>query len=72
MPPAWADLIEALTLLASRQNNAISPLHCQHDELTVMADPVAFTDEEIARLDELGFFPSGDALSFTSFRFGSA
>jgi hypothetical protein len=72
MPPAWTDLIEALTLLATHQNNAISPLNCQHDELTVMADPADFTEAELARLEELGFSPNHDNATFYSFRFGSA
>jgi hypothetical protein len=71
MPPAWADLIEGLTLLAKHQNNDLSPFNCQHDELTVMADPAAFTGEEIARLEELGF-NAGTEGTFCSFRFGSA
>lgn len=71
-PKPWSDLLEALTLLARGQNNPVSPFHCEHDELTVMADPSAFTEEELARLDELGFFPSGDGEAFHSYRFGSA
>lgn len=71
-PKAWADLLSGLTLLAAHQNNDISPFHCEHDTLTVMADPAAFTPEELARLDELGFFPHSDGDAFTSYRFGSA
>lgn len=71
-PKAWTELIEGLTLLAKGQNNDISPLHCEHDELTVMADPADFTGEETARLNELGFIPNHDDATFTSFRFGSA
>lgn len=72
LPAAWGDLIEGLTLLATHQNNDASPFHCEHDELTVMADPDAFTDEEIARLDQLGFHASYLEEAFHSFRFGSA
>lgn len=72
MPKAWADLIEGPTMLAEHQNNSISPFHCEHDELTVMADPEAFTAEELALLDELGFTPSSVDETFTSYRFGSA
>lgn len=73
MPPAWADLIEGLTLLATHQNDAISPFNCTHDTLNVMADPTAFTVEELARLDELGFHTDSESYaSFYSFRFGSA
>lgn len=71
MPKAWDDLIQGLAPLATHQNNEISPFHCFHDELTVMADPSAFTAQELARLDGLGFHP-GDGETFRSFRFGSA
>lgn len=76
LPKAWADLLEALTLLATHQNNEVSPLHCEHDQLTVMADPFAFTADELARLERLGFragAPGSDSEgTFYSFRFGSA
>ena len=72
MSPAWSDLIEALTLLASHPGNAISPFQCSHDTLTVMADPAAFTAEQVARLDELGFHVDADSETFYSYRFGSA
>lgn len=66
----WADLIEALTLLSKHQTGPF-PTHCEHDELWVMSDPDQFTDEELERLEELGFRPSDEA-SFTSYLFGSA
>jgi hypothetical protein len=72
IPQAWSDLIEGLALLATHQNNDVSPLHCEHDTLNVMADPSAFTSDELARLEELGFRPSSDGETFYSFRFGSA
>ncbi len=72
VPSAWADLLEAIELLAKHQNNEISPFHCEHDQLTVAADPAAFTDDEIARLDELGFTADVGQECFYSFRYGSA
>jgi hypothetical protein len=74
LPEAWANLLQALTLLARGQNNSYSPFHCEHDQLTVMADPAAFTPEEIEQLDRWGFFVAsdGDGDYFTSFRYGSA
>ncbi len=70
---AWNDLLEGLALLARHPSNDISPLHCEHDTLTVMADSTKFTEEELARLDALGFTPDEDEPStFYSFRFGSA
>lgn len=71
-PKAWADLLAGLTLLARHQNNDSSPLHCEHDTLTVMADPSAFSAEELAQLDQWGFQPGADGETFYSFRFGSA
>lgn len=71
IPPAWSELIEALTLLATGQSNDISPLHCEHDQLMVMADPTEFSDAELGQLDSWGFFPGEDG-TFCSFRYGSA
>ena len=70
-PKPWADLIQALTMLAHNRTNDTSPFHCEHDTLTVMADPGQFTADELAWLDEAGFFPGEDG-TFTSFRYGSA
>lgn len=71
MPPAWSDLLECLTLLAKHPADPISPFHCEHDTLHVLADETAFTDEEIAKLDFLGFSVDFEG-GFYSFRFGSA
>lgn len=68
---SWDDLFEALTLFRSSSPNVFSPFHCEHDELWVMADPADFTAEELERLDQLGFFVSGEG-GFKSYRFGSA
>ncbi len=72
MPPAWADLLEGLTLLAKHQTNDISPFNCTHDQLWVSSDPNAFTSDELARLQELGFMGEPGMDGFYSFRFGSA
>jgi hypothetical protein len=71
MPQAWADLIEGVTLLAKHPSSPISPFHCEHDTLNVMANDEAFTDDEIATLENLGFSRSSEG-GFYSFRFGSA
>ena len=71
MPEAWRDLLAGLALMATRPANDISPLHCSHDKLTVCADPAAFTAEELAWLDGLGFHADAEG-AFFSFRFGSA
>ena len=72
LPRHWRNLLDALTLLAQHQNNEVSPFHCEHDELTVMADPQKFTSRELGQLDEWGFFPTSDGDAFRSFRYGSA
>jgi len=71
-PPAWSDLIEGLTLLAQHPTDVISPLWSSHDTLHVLADEKAFTEEEINRLDTLGFNVDTSDGGFHSFRFGSA
>ncbi|PVB19710.1 hypothetical protein [Mycobacteroides abscessus] len=67
---AWADLPQAIELL-SRHKTGPDPFHCEHDELFVMSDPDAYTAEELAELDTLGFFVNDDG-GFSSFRYGSA
>jgi hypothetical protein len=67
------DLIEALTILL-KYGNPYSPTHCEHDTLTIVGiEPSAVSEEDKARLDELGFFVSTEyGTNFVSFRFGSA
>lgn len=72
IPEAWADLIGGLILLATGQCNETNPLHCEHDTLTVNADPRAFTDTQIDQLDGLGFHVDQDGETFYSFKYGSA
>lgn len=65
------DLIEALTILR-KYGNPRNPTNCSHDVLWVATDPALVSDEDKARLDELGFFVSStDGEGFRSFRFGS-
>lgn len=72
MPQAWQELIAAIKLLAKHQIDDARPFNCEHDVLSVMSDPSAFTKEELERLDSWGFFPSDDNSYFESFRYGSA
>ena len=70
------DLIEALTILQKylKEDNH-NPTHCSAKQLTIMdVEPSKVSPEDLARLDELGFFPSGDEEDsyFLSFRFGRA
>lgn len=67
-------LIEALTILLKYGDPAY-PTHCEHDVLTIVGiDPEDVSDEDKAKLDELGFFVGseyGDE-AFHSYRYGSA
>ena len=73
VPECWKELVAGLVLLSRGHSNNYAPLHCEHDELTICADPAKFTDEELLALDDLGFHTSqtGDP-TFYSFKFGSA
>lgn len=71
------DFIEALQILVKycKDGDKYAPTHCEHDILSIFVDePVS--DEDVAKLEELGFhangeYGSGDNTDFYSFRFGS-
>jgi hypothetical protein len=67
------ELIEALQILL-KYGNPTYPTHCEHDVLTIVGiSPDLVSDEDKARLDELGFFVSNEyGDGFQSFRYGSA
>jgi len=66
------DLIEALQIFQKYIGPDTYPTHCQHDVLYVNADVDKVSDEDMARLDELGFFPESEYNEgFMSFRYGS-
>lgn len=69
---AWADLINGLGILRHGRTSDISPTHCEHDKMWVMADPEKFTADQIEQLDRLGFIADQSEGCFYSFRFGSA
>lgn len=71
---AWTDLANAITLLTRGATDEVSPFHCEHDELTVNADPEHFSEAELAQLEEWGFHTNLDETPghFYSFRYGSA
>ena len=71
LPPAWAELIEAIGILAKHPTSEVSPFNCTHDQLYVCADAEAFTRQERERLAELGFLRDDDG-GFYSFKYGSA
>lgn len=65
------DLIEALGIF-SKYAQPEYPTQCAHDTLYVNVDPALVSGADRARLEELGFFTSGEEdRGFMSFRFGS-
>jgi len=64
-------LIEALQILL-KYDNPEYPTHCGHDELSILVDPALVSQEDIEKLDELGFFVNEDFECFQSFKYGSA
>jgi hypothetical protein len=70
------DLIEALTILGKyidpESTNWRNPTHCEHDIMLVMCDREDLLPHDAKRLDELGFFFSGEYHTWASFRFGIA
>ncbi len=71
IPRAWRELVQALNLLAKGHNDDESPLYCEHDQLTVAADPGKFTATELEQLEGMGFHADHASESFYSYRFGS-
>lgn len=66
------DLIEALQIFL-KYGNSKWPTNCTHDQLAIMdISPADVSEEDVRRLDELGFFVDEDEGCFISFRFGSA
>lgn len=61
-------LIEALTIF-KKYDEGEYPTNCSHDELTINIDPVNVSEEDIDRLDDLGFYADEDR--FYSYRYGS-
>ncbi len=69
------ELIEALNIF-NKYSTTRYPTHCMYDTLLVLVDYEQVSDEDIARLDQLGFHPDYDGEyggnCFYSFRYGSA
>jgi hypothetical protein len=65
-------LIEALSIFREYRN-VERPTHCEHDVLCVMGiEKDEISNEDLARLDALGFFWDEEYDCWASFRFGSA
>jgi len=66
------DLIKALQIFL-KYGNPSAPTHCEHDIMYICGiDHNTVTDEDKAKLDELGFYFNEYENCFTSYRFGSA
>lgn len=64
-------LIEAFTIFR-KYGNPRWPTNCSHDQLSVEADRSVMTQQDVERLEELGFSPDDElGPCFTSSRFGS-
>lgn len=66
-----SNLIEALQIFLKYENPKY-PTHCEHDVLTVCISPSKVSDEDKAKLDQLGFYTNESDDCFQSFRYGSA
>jgi hypothetical protein len=62
-------LIEALQILL-KYGNPRNPTHCEHDILRVCIDPALVSEEDIEKLNKLGFH-EGEFSDFQSFKYGS-
>lgn len=65
------EIIEALTILKNYGDPRF-PFHCEHDTLYVMVDPEKVPEDDLKRLEVLGFRPSNLGGCFESSRYGSA
>jgi len=65
------ELIEAL-LIFRKYGNPGCPTHCEHDTLWLCMSPDGMSEEDIEKLDTLGFHVDEDDDCFKSYRFGSA
>jgi hypothetical protein len=66
------DLIEALQILL-KYGNPDNPTHCEHDVLWICGiDPSTVSEEDVQKLDELGFHIDESDDCFKSYRYGSA
>lgn len=66
------ELLEAITIM-SKYTDDVYPTNCNHDELRFNTiDTTKVTEEDLARLEELGFHDDRDDIGgFISYKFGS-
>ncbi len=65
------DLIEALKIFR-KYGNPSYPTHCEHDVMYIVTEYDKVSDEDISKLEDLGFDKNEDDIGFKSFKFGSA
>ena len=66
------NLIEALQIFL-KYEDAERPTHCEQHEMWITeVDKADVSQEDMKRLDELGFFWDDSSEGFKSFKFGSA
>ena len=69
------DLIEALTILSKYLTDDEyfynRPTNCEHEELYVSVDNSKISEEDLARLIDLGFILDEDTGYMVSYRYGS-
>ncbi len=65
------DLIKALQIFL-KYGNPDYPTHCEHDVLYVDINPEKVSEEDLKKLDKLGFIPDEEYdAGFKSYQFGS-
>ena len=69
------ELIEALQILSGYLTDDYYfnkyPTNCDHDVLRVCVDYTEISEEDLKRLEELGFVPDEDTGYMVSYRYGS-
>lgn len=66
-----SDLIKALSIFVKYKNERC-PTHCEHDVMYVCGiEKEEVSEEDLKKLDELGFYWDDEEEYFYSFRFGS-
>lgn len=65
------DLIEALQIFLKYENQQW-PTGCEHDVMYVYIKPEDVSEQDIVRLEDLGFGVDVDLECFRSYRFGSS
>ncbi len=63
-------LIEALQIFL-KYGDKDYPTHCEHDELTVDYKKAGMSQEDVIKLEELGFHYSDENECFYSYKYGS-